>query len=140
MSALTSRLDKLAAALKILHPPRELPFFDAAELYGKSSLEQGEELDEADALDRLLSLGKITPEEREQARTGELDIKFIMRVIVDPDPDNTRPITDPVWTGVPADRSFTAMDSLPAEPRKPGDPRIEERSELTYPYRGDGKI
>src|ERR1700687_4768950 len=84
MSALNSRLDKLRAALNSLHPPRQLPYFDAAQLYGKTAFEADEEFDEADALNRLCNIGDITVEECEAALAGELEVVFLKRTLIDP--------------------------------------------------------
>jgi hypothetical protein len=124
---LSTRLDKLQAALKAKHPPRQLPYFDAAQLYGKVAFEADEGFDEADALDRLLSIGSITPEEREEARAGTLDVTFIRRVIVDPPvyPVNATPRP---YDPRPILRSVTISDDATAEPRK-----RERREPISYP-------
>jgi hypothetical protein len=128
MSALNSRLDKLRAALNSLHPPRQLPYFDAAALYGKTAFEEGEELDEADALNRLCNIGDLTVEECEAALAGELDVTFIRRVIVDP-PIYPANATPPRYDSRPLLRSIT----LPADDAT-AERRVRERpTPIDYP-------
>jgi hypothetical protein len=116
MSALNSRLDKLRATLNSLHPPRQLPYFDAAALYGKMVFEVDEAFDEADALNRLCNIGDISVEECEAALVGELDVTFIRRVIVDPPvyPVNSTP---PSYDYRPLLKSITVPDDAVAERR-----------------------
>jgi hypothetical protein len=148
-SSFLRRLEQLEAERQRQNPPRQL-VFDVNDIYGEPGFEYGEEPSEDQALDKLLAEGKVTADEREQARTGLLDILLIMRMIVHPVWDKDGFVSEGRGRG--SGRPPPAYDPRPllhatdlpttpdtAEPRK-RDPRVEERQPLIYPYRGDDKI
>ena len=125
---LATRLDKLAAALKAKHPPRQLPCFDAAQIYGKTAFEADDPFDEADALNRLCNIGDLTIEECEAALAGTLDIVFLKRTLIDP----------PVYTGPPPKpydyRPLLKSVTIPDGATDIPEPRKRERREpIDYP-------
>ena len=128
MVALATRLDKLQALLAAKAPPRRhVERLVLDEGYSPALLLglQLERLEALAATDVILEVD---------------DVDWILRVIIDPDMANPRPIENATWDR-PKDRPstpFVPMDNLPAEPRK--DPRIEKRARLPYPRSNDNEI